>query len=226
MDDLSLEGAALARNLEELEVINRLLGGNQVVLDALHQLLKGRRPEDGPLQIVDLGTGGGDLPRTIVKWARKRGLAVQITGIDANPFMIGFSQQKAKDFPEITFELADLWSPEFQARQFDLAICSLFCHHFSADELIPLFRQMHRQTRMGFIINDLHRHPLAYYSIQFLTWLFRGSYLVRHDAPLSVLRAFSRRELQDLLSSSGLTRYQLKWKWAFRFQLIVFPNGG
>jgi 2-polyprenyl-3-methyl-5-hydroxy-6-metoxy-1,4-benzoquinol methylase len=219
MDDLTLEGQALAQNLEELEVINRWLGGNEVVIHALKQLLKNHQG-DKPIEIVDLGTGGGDLPRRIVDWARKHDIAVRITGVDANPFMISFSQKKAENYPEIHFELADIFAPTFQEKRFDIVICSLFCHHFAEPELIRLFQQMQSQSKKGFIINDLHRHPLAYYGIRFLTWLLRGSYLVQHDAPLSVARAFKKRELQSLLEAAGITDFQLKWRWAFRYQVI------
>lgn len=221
MDDLSLEGDALAQNLDEIELINRRLGGNQVVLEALKKMLKNRDPQAPPVEIADLGTGGGDLPRAIVSWARKRKIPVNIVGIDANPFMVSYSQKKAVDFPEIRFEVADIFSPEFQLKRYDICLCSLFCHHFSNEDLITLFQQMQAQSKLGFMVNDLHRHPLAYHSIKFLTWLLRGSYLVRNDAPLSVLRAFKKQELVGLLEQAGISNYSLKWKWAFRYQLIV-----
>ena len=223
MDDLSLSGKALAQNLEELEVINRRLGGNGVVLNALGNLLKDSKVED-EVSIVDFGTGGGDLPRVIAKWARKRKYKLQINGIDANPFMIEFSRKKASPFPEIQFEGADIFSAQFQSRQFDISLCSLFCHHFTDEDLVGMFRQMADQSKIGFIVNDLHRHPVAYRGIQFLTWLFRGSHLVRHDGPVSVLRAFKKRELEALLEKAGIENYSLRWKWAFRWQLVVPTN--
>lgn len=220
MDDLSLAGEALAQNLEELEVINRRLGGNGVVLDALDKLLRDRSKQES-VSIVDFGTGGGDLPRAIAKWARKRDRSLQVIGIDANPFMIEFSRRKAAPYPEIAFEEADIFSPQFQSRRFDISLCSLFCHHFSDEDLVKMFQQMGQQSKLGFIVNDLHRHPLAYRGIQFLTWLFRGSHLVRHDGPVSVLRAFKKQELEALLEAAGIQTYSLRWKWAFRWQLIV-----
>lgn len=225
MDDLSLQGDALTKNLEELEVINRYLGGNEVVIHALKQLLKIHQETEKPIEIADLGTGGGDLPRRIVEWARKRHIPLKITGIDANPFMISFSQEKAVSYPEIGFELADIFSPEFQARKYDIVICSLFCHHFREEQLIPLFSQMQAQSKLGFIINDLHRHPLAYYGIKLLTRLLGGSYLVRNDAPLSVARAFKKRELKALLDQAGIVAYRIRWMWAFRFQVVGSGKG-
>jgi hypothetical protein len=77
--------------------------------------------------------------------------------------------------------------------------------------------------RLGFFINDLHRHPLAYHSIRLLTRTFSKSYLVKNDAPLSVRRGFRRGEWQRLLHDAGITGYTCSWRWAFRW-LITAPN--
>ena len=80
---------------------------------------------------------------------------------------------------------------------------------------------MHQNAEKGFFIADLHRHPLAYYSIKWLTGLFSKSYLVKNDAPLSVLRGFSRKEWESLLTKAGIKNYSIRWKWAFRWLIIV-----
>jgi SAM-dependent methyltransferase len=225
MDDLTLSGEALRRNLEELEVINHWLGGYQVVTDALARLplQAGARPR--PLSITDLGCGGGDTLRVISRWARKKKLAVQLEGYDANAFMVEYASGKCASFPDIHLHQENIFSAAFQSRSFDVIICSLFCHHFTDPELIALFRQLHGQARVALIINDLHRHPLAYYGIKWLTWLFPCSYLVRYDAPLSVLRAFKRAELEEILHQAALGCYSLRWVWAFRWQIIIPRHG-
>jgi hypothetical protein len=88
---------------------------------------------------------------------------------------------------------------------------------------VDILRQLKEQARKAVIINDLHRHPLAYYSIRWLTKLLSQSEMVKYDAPLSVLRGFSRNEWLDLLREAGISRFSLKWKWAFRWQLIIYP---
>jgi hypothetical protein len=87
-----------------------------------------------------------------------------------------------------------------------------------------MFRWMHENSRSGFFINDLHRHPLAYHSIRLLTCFFSKSYLVKHDAPLSVLRGFKKKEMEELLNSAGIQHYKIQWKWAFRWLVIVGPG--
>jgi len=223
MDDLNLEGEALHQNLVELEVINDWLGGNAVVLQALNSLRKRTyQPEKSTWRIADLGTGGGDVLRSIAHWARRKKQPIALTGIDANPFMLAYATEKALAYPEIKFEQANIFAPDFSLEGFDWVLFSLFCHHFTEEELVKLFRQVYQQASKGFIINDLHRHPLAYYSIWAITRLVRGSYLVQNDAPLSVARAFKRSEIERLLKQAGIPHYHIQWKWAFRWQVIVW----
>jgi hypothetical protein len=102
-----------------------------------------------------------------------------------------------------------------------VAIATLFFHHFTAEQLSAVLKQLHTQVRVGIIINDLHRHPLAYYSIKWLTQLFSRSAMVKFDAPLSVLRGFSRSEWELILTKAGIRKYTLRWRWAFRWQIII-----
>ncbi|PVY44121.1 methyltransferase domain-containing protein [Pontibacter virosus] len=219
MDDLSLSGDELRRNLEELEVINTWLGGYKVVLDALEQLLAGYKGP--PLRLADIGCGGGDTLRHIAKWARRKNIPLQLTGIDANDFMVRYARQRCGGFPEIELVQHDVFSESFQRQQYDIIVCSLFCHHFTDEQLVSMFRQLHQQAGTAVIVNDLHRHWLAYHSIKWLTKAFSDSHLVRHDAPLSVWRAFRREELGRLVQEAGIDRYSLRWMWAFRWQLLL-----
>ena len=220
MDDLTLANEALRQNLDELETINTWLGGYRPVLDALRRL-RPRFPVGRPLRVADLGSGGGDTLRHVARWTRRHRVSAQHTGIDANAFMLEYAAAKSREYPEISFRQFDIFSPEFQTEPFDVLTCSLFCHHFSDEELVSLLRQWQRQAGLAVVVNDLHRHPLAYYSIKWLTRLLGGSYLVRHDAPLSVARAFRRADWERLLAQAGIKHYELRWHWAFRWQLII-----
>ena len=221
MDDLQLSNDDLRRNLDELETINYWLGGHKVVLQALQKLLTNLQKLNRPITIADVGCGGGDMLREIAKWGKKQGLEMKLTGVDANAFMLHYAAPKCSKFPNINFQQTDIFSPEFQQQKFDVLTCSLFCHHFSDGSLIQLLKQLYNQSGTAVIINDLERHPLAYYSIKALTQVFSKSYLVKNDAPLSVLRAFRKRELEDILQKAGISNYQLKWFWAFRWQLVL-----
>ncbi|WP_254244907.1 methyltransferase domain-containing protein [Hymenobacter sp. BRD67] len=223
MDDLTLATEELRQNLDELETINTWLGGYQPVLGALARL-RPRFPAGRPLRLADLGSGGGDTLRHIARWARRRQVPVELTGIDANDFMLDYAAQKSAAYPEISYSNFDILSPQFTAQDYDILTASLFCHHFTDAELVGLLRSWQQQAGLAVVINDLHRHPLAYYSIKLLTRLLGGSRLVQYDAPLSVARAFSRQDWQRLLALAGVERYELRWCWAFRWQVVIFAE--
>ncbi len=234
MDDLNLASQDLKKNLDELEFINTTLGGYKVLTSALDTLYKenkiGNRTNSNQnhqenqkfVTLADIGSGGGDTLREIAKWFEKKNITAKLTGIDANDFMIHYAENKSQKFPQISYEKVNVFDIDAKnENRYDWAIMSLFCHHFTNEELILIFKNVLKLTSKGFIINDLHRNPIAYYSIYFLTRLFNGSYLVKNDAPLSVLRAFKKQELITLLKQAGITKYRIKWQWAFRFQVIV-----
>lgn len=220
MDDLGYTGPLMDRTLFELEVINKWLGGNDVTIGGLRKLLS--RAKNDTITIADLGCGRGDMLRLIDSWAKKRNKRVRLVGIDANPYIINAAKKNLKHFPHIEFQAINIFSTEFQTQKFDVVIGTLFYHHFTNNELIQFLRHLKRQVTIGFVINDIHRHPLAFYSIKLLTKLFSRSSMVQFDAPLSVRRAFTKTELLEILNKAGITEFTIKWKWAFRWQVLVF----
>jgi 2-polyprenyl-3-methyl-5-hydroxy-6-metoxy-1,4-benzoquinol methylase len=219
MDDLECSGEMLDQALRELEFINKWLGGNAVTLNAISKLLEHHTKEQ-TYSIADLGCGGGDMALLIKTWAEKNNYTTEITGIDANPNAIEYARRRVGQ-GSLAFHAMNIFSDEFKKLKFDIVIGTLFFHHFTKDELIGFFRQLKEQVRVGFVINDIHRHPFALHSIGILTRLFSKSAMVRNDAPLSVRRAFLKKELTDILLQAGYTDFSIKWKWAFRWQVIV-----
>ena len=226
LDSDNLPEADLVRNLQELGTINKLLGGHAVTISALNKIFTKELLETNPKRIwriADVGSGGGDTLRAISAWASRRRIAVHLIGIDQNPVMINYAKGKSERYIDISFRQADVFSDEFTRHSYDVITCNLFCHHFTNTQLTKLLPLLLRQSSQAVILNDIDRHPLAYYSIKALTALFSRSYLVKHDAPLSVLRAFKKTELQQLFQQAGIRKYQLHWKWAFRWQAIIRP---
>lgn len=219
MDNLACEGEVVAQTLRELETINALLGGNAVTIDAIARVA-GNIERSRKLEICDLGCGSGDMLRLIHGWATRKGKDVKLTGIDANPFIVEFAKDRTKGLP-INYQAVDIFSQDFQSQKFDIVIGTLFYHHFSSDALAAFFARLKTQTKHAIVINDIHRHWLAYYSIRWLTKLFSRSSMVKFDAPLSVLRAFSKQDLKEILKDAGISHYEIRWKWAFRWQVII-----
>ena len=219
MDDLECSGEVVIQTLRELETINKFLGGNYVTLNGLEQLITVRA--DRKVSIADLGCGGGDLLRLIKKWSLKHNIPVDLTGIDANPFILKYALENTASGDDIKYEVLNIFSEPFKQKRFDVVTATLFFHHFSDDDLIQIFSQLRRQVRVGLVINDIHRHWAAYFLIKWLTRFFSRSGMVKFDAPLSVLRAFRKKEWKAILNQSGFTHYTIRWMWAFRWQVVV-----
>jgi SAM-dependent methyltransferase len=224
MDDLLCAGEVVHQTLRELEFINKWLGGNAVTITALELLLKDC-PGNGAITIVDLGCGGGDMLRMIQRWTVEKAISVKLIGIDANPHIIAFARKNLQDLPQIEFLSLDIFSDEFKNLRFDVVLGTLFYHHFTDEQLSAFFKNLRYQAKKGIIINDIHRHPLAYYPIKWLTALFSRSSMVKFDAPLSVLRAFKKQEIIGILKNAKIQDFRLQWKWAFRWRVII-PTGG
>jgi 2-polyprenyl-3-methyl-5-hydroxy-6-metoxy-1,4-benzoquinol methylase len=221
MDDLDCSGPVVDQTLRELDIINQWLGGNAVTLNPVKSLLQTNNSISQPIVMADLGCGSGDMLRRIARWARQEKIEMKGIGIDANQNIIGYARQASLSFKELDFQTLNIFSTEFQTMTFDVVLATLFTHHFTHDELVLMLTRLKKQTRKFIIINDIHRHPLAYYSIRWLTKFFSRSEMVKFDAPLSVRRAFLKKEWEAILKEAGVKNYQLRWRWAFRWQLII-----
>jgi len=219
MDDLNCSGEVVIQTLHELDIINRWLGGNRVTLDAVAFLLK--KSTGHTVTIADLGCGSGDMLKRIAEYGRRHGISMRLTGIDANPNIIAFARAHSLEYPEIQWEAIDVMSPAFREQKFDVVIGTLFFHHFDQHALQSLMKSLIQQVNIGIIINDIHRHWLAYHSIKYITRLFSSSRMVQYDAPLSVRRAFVKEDWISLFASCGIIRYFIRWKWAFRWKIII-----
>lgn len=217
MDDLHISGEVIGQTLKELDVINRRLGGNAISLSSFKRLLK----KNQIASVADLGCGGGDILIGMAKIAHHLGKEISFTGIDANTHIVQYAKDHCLNWPNIHFQPINIFDSEFQKQQFDVIHCCLFLHHFTQGQLVELFRSFKSQARRAIVVNDLHRHPLAYHSIKWITRFFSKSYMVQNDAAVSVARGFKRAELESILSQAGIREYTLKWRWAFRWQLVV-----
>jgi 2-polyprenyl-3-methyl-5-hydroxy-6-metoxy-1,4-benzoquinol methylase len=220
MDDLDSSGEVIEQTLQELEVINRLLGGNRLSWKGLEQLIKAYPQE--AYTLLDIGCGGGDLLILMARWAKRKGHNIQFIGIDANPNIVKYAEENCAHYPEISFRCLNIFDEEFAELDCDFLHASLFTHHFTQPQLVELFQVFKKQAQLGIVINDLHRHSLAYYSIKLLTRFFSKSPMVRHDAALSVARSFRKADWKEIVRAVKFTDYKLMWKWAFRWKLIIY----
>jgi SAM-dependent methyltransferase len=184
--------------LRSLETVNRWLLGYRPTLTWLEWLPRGLRE---PMHIVDVGCGGGDLLRQISTWARRRGTAVQLTGIDLNPYAARAAAESTPREFGIEWITGDamLFQPK---KKIDIVVSSLTAHHLEDDEVVALLRWMEATAQEGWFINDLER---AEWSYRLFGWV-RWHPIVRHDGPVSFRRAFRREDWLHLLAAAAIPR--------------------
>lgn len=218
MDDFGLGSEEIDPVLNGLEKVNYFLGGYNVVFSALKEV----SVQDG-FHISDWGCGGGDVLRAIHQKFKKKNKHLVFTGIDATPAAVNFANRKNIG-PNIHFILADVLSEEVSAIKSDVVLSTLFTHHFKDEDWVLLIRKMLACSNSAVIIDDLHRHWLAYFAIKLITKIITSSRLARNDGPLSVLKGFKKKELETLLQKAGVKTYTIRWRWAFRWQIVLYKN--
>jgi SAM-dependent methyltransferase len=193
----------LTGNLRDLARANRWLGGSRLSGRAIEALIG---PAD-PVAIVDVGTGGADIPLALIERARDAGRDWRFTAVDSRPEVLAaaaVADRRITATPELTLHVGDGRSLGFPDGAFDIAHTSLVIHHLAPDEAVALLAEMRRVARRGVVVNDLVRGRLTWLGAWALAHGVTRNRFTRHDAPLSVERAYSRAELEDLLAAAGL----------------------
>ena len=207
----------IRENLRDLERLNRYFGGARAVLLHLSRMV-GERSQS-PLTILDIATGGADIPRAICRWARRRKLAVAIEAVDRGDQVLAAATEWSIDFPEIRLRRVQAPLLPYPDHSFDYVISSLFFHHLNEVEGILLLREMARIARRGLLVNDLLRSRLACLLTMITVRLLSGNPLTRHDGPMSVLRGFRPQELRRMATEAGLANMRLSHHPWFRIAL-------
>jgi SAM-dependent methyltransferase len=220
MDDFNLEGQVLQDALDKIASINRWLGGNQLTLNSVKLLLQ-QTNHTKSLKIIDVGCGNGDMLRALADFGSKNQLDMQLIGIDANAFTIDYARTCSQEYPNIEFLCMDIFSEEFKQYSCDILLCTLTLHHFTNQEISKLLPIFYQNTKIGVVVNDLHRHLLAYRLFQVLCKVFNLNDMSREDGLTSILRGFKKQELLDFTQKLNPKSFVLSWKWAFRYQWIL-----
>lgn len=212
LDEDGIPFADIRKNMEELEQINTWLGGHAITISGFKYLLGARKK----IHICEIGCGGGDNLKAIAKWCKKHNIEVALTGIDIKDTCIEYAAINLKGY-EANLVISDYRTAELP-NQPDIIFSSLFCHHFTDEQIVEIMHWKHKHAKVGFFINDLHRNAIAYHSIKLITKIFSSSYLIQHDAPISVTRGFSGDDWKRIIATAGFnTNALVTWKWAFRW---------
>ena len=202
----------LEANLRDVAFANERLGGTAPVLRALQRI------DARVLDVLDVGSGAADIPIALVRDASRRGVELSVTCLDRSEQMLALARRTAGGDPALSFVQADGGALPFADGAFDVVICTLALHHFDPGDAQPLLRELRRVARVTPVVCDLRRSELAFAA----TWLWSRTSrnrLTRHDAPLSVRRAYTPDEALALARDAGWRAPQARREPFFRMTL-------
>lgn len=216
-DDVSPD--VLAGCLADLAKVNTVTLARPPTLAWLARATRGLAP-GSTISVLDVGYGQGDMLRAVHRWASKAGFRPRLTGVDLSPWSAPAAEAATPAAMGIDFRTGDVFAyrPD---EPLDFVISSLVTHHLPDEMVVRFIDWMEANTQRGWFINDLHRHPIAFYGFQALSTVARWHPFVRHDGPVSVARAFQRRDWERLLQASAVDRDAVRVDWRFPFRLCV-----
>jgi len=218
MDDFAMTGEVLTKTLDQIAMINKLLGGNSITINGLKKILY-NQPKDKNYIIVDLGCGNGDMLRLVADFGRNQGYKFELIGVDANLHTISYAKELSKKYPEISYIQQDVLGEDFKGISCEIMLSTLFLHHFTDEESLKLLDKLLKKTSLGIVINDLHRHLIAYYLFKVVCLTIKNP-MVKNDGLISILRGFKKEDLKKVSIKLGV-KSSVRWKWAFRYQWVI-----
>lgn len=221
MDDFTLEGEVLREALDKIAKINQFLGGNSLTLNGVKELIL-TVPKSKVITIVDIGCGNGDMLRVLSNYGKENNYSFNLIGIDANAFTVNHAKKLSESYSNITFKCEDIFEYDFSQSKCDIILCTLTLHHFKNEEIESLLTTFYDNSKLGIVINDLQRSILAYRLFQIICFLFQLNSMSREDGLTSILRGFKKEELETFSKKLGFKKYKIQWKWAFRYQWIIW----
>lgn len=200
--------------LHQLSRIGRFLGANKATLEAFHKVKNTQ-------SILDVGCGGGHFTMQLAKQFPK----VQVTGIDISLPAIELAQKAlAKtQMRNIKFEIPPSPQLMLPSNSFDVVTFTLVCHHLNDEQLIDFLKRSYRVAKKSIIINDLHRHWIAYMGFALIAGPFFSNRLIFHDGLLSIKRAFKKDDWINYLKAAEIPLEQcsITWHWPFRWLVCI-----
>lgn len=221
LDESHHDPYRIHRTLDHMAGVNRWLGGSRVVLEHVKPCLG-----TGELQILDVGTGAGDIPRRVTRWAARRGRRVTVTAVDRQYQVAQIARDRSHMEPAIRVAVGDGLRLPFPPDSFDVAISSMTLHHLGDDEAATFVSELGRVARQTVIVNDLERHRINYAGAKVLAHtVWRSDPYTRHDGPLSVRRSFTQGELLSIGRRGGLENARVHRHFPYRLALVGRPAG-
>ncbi|AIY14513.1 methyltransferase domain-containing protein [Cellulophaga baltica] len=221
MDSFDEPIGSLELVFQDINSVNNLLGGNNITIHAIQQLMDGDKKEH--YTIVDMGCGDGNMLKEVALYFRKRNVKASFIGIDLNKIALEIARKNAKEFPEISFLYQDILTVQEHELECDILINTLTMHHFTDDQVLIFLKKFTKLAQIGVVINDLQRSSWAYYLFHLFSAIFIKTRIAKIDGLISIRRAFIKKELESYAKNLPKVSHDIQWKWAFRYLWVMKP---
>jgi len=208
--------ADLSQSLADIARLNALFGGRRITLAHVKRLIAGAS-RDREVTVLDVGTGGADIPQSLARWARRAGRRIRILALDRDPPTLAVARRAAARYPEIVLLQGDALALPVRPRSVDVVISGLTLHQLEPEAAVRYLAEIDAAARVGFVVNDLVRSRAAYALVWLATRALTRNRMSRHDGPLSVLRAYTPDEVRALCEKAGLFDVRvIQYTWLMR----------
>jgi 2-polyprenyl-3-methyl-5-hydroxy-6-metoxy-1,4-benzoquinol methylase len=218
MDDFTSGGSELREALRELRRLNRLFAAASPTLHGVKRLWKAAGKPDR-LSVLDVGAGSGDVNRRLLQWADGNRIQITMTLVDITEEACEEARLFFRSEPRIRVRRGDLF--ELPAGSADIVTGTQFLHHFDQDKLPAVVASMLKAARLGVVINDIHRHWIAWAAVWLATRIISSNRYILHDGPLSVAKGFRAADWRKLEESLGMTGMYRSWRPLFRYAVVI-----
>ena len=212
MDDPGQDMATFESALKDLDKLNRIAVSHLSMLGFLDRLVTERGLTR--LSLLDVGAGGGQQLRQVAAWGAKRGVELELCGLDRSPWSKTYNEKMGTPAEWLACDLFDLPAH----RRFDVVMCNIFTHHLDDPTMVRFLQWLPRHTRLRWLILDVHRHWIPWVVIWAGTRMLRLHPMVSHDGPVSIRRSFVRADLEKLVAEAGVEA-RIRWLFPFRWSV-------
>jgi ubiquinone/menaquinone biosynthesis C-methylase UbiE len=202
----------VAGSLADLDMFNRRFGGVNTMA-ALLQTVASQNKLNSLSWLDVAGAGGGMAARTAALLAG-RGLEVKSVLLDRADSHMNHQTSAV---------CGDALQLPFRDNSFDAVGSCLFLHHLEPEEIVSFVNEGLRVARHAVLINDLIRHPLHLLIANTGRPIYR-SRITRHDAPASVRRAYTVREMRAMLARTESQAVEIREHFLFRMGVIAWKR--
>jgi 2-polyprenyl-3-methyl-5-hydroxy-6-metoxy-1,4-benzoquinol methylase len=203
IDAPELKPEELAPVLRDLRIFNRTTGARMLVHECIRSLAR-RRPAGRPWTLLDVATGSGDIPQSLARWARRKGIALRITGTDRCGATLNTAREYCADYPQIRFFRSDMRRLPLADGSFDVVVCSQALHHLATDDILLSLAEMWRVARHALVVADLYRSLIGYALVWLMVHTMPTDPRTKHDGPASMRNSFQIREMAGLAKRAGI----------------------